>query len=104
SENGPKRVLQARLRVICSRGTRRRLKGLNGRWGKEQPRLKLNTIKIEADNQEGDDSPGQSKGEHVAHVMSGDAPSRFSRGFDRRDILLIGHHDNPLAPAKPGFT
>ena len=58
--------------------------------GKEQPRLKLNTIKIEADNQEGDDDPGQSKGEHVAHVMSGDAPSRFSRGFDRRNILLIG--------------
>jgi hypothetical protein len=28
--------------------------------------------------------------------MSCDAPSRFSRGFDCRDILLIGHHDNPM--------
>ena len=59
---------------------------------------------------------GQSKGEHVAHVMSGDAPSRFCRRFDRGDILLIGHHDNPmganigvaaldtLAPTRPSLA
>jgi hypothetical protein len=68
-----------------------------------QARLKLNTIKVQANNQEGDDNPCQSKGEHVAHVMSCDAPSRFSRGFDCRDILLIGHHDNPMG-ANIGVT
>jgi hypothetical protein len=63
-----------------------------------EAQLKLHTIKVEANNQERDDNPSQSKGEHVAHIMSRHAPSRFSRGFDCRDILMIGHVDNGLAP------
>ena len=59
-------------------------------------RLKLYTVKVEGNNQEGDDDSSQSKGEHVAHVMSRYAPSRFSRGFDCRDILVIGHPGNPM--------
>ena len=81
-----------------------------------QARVKLNTIKVQANNQEGDDNPCQSKGEHVAHVMSCDAPSRFSRGSDCRDILVIGHPCNPmgidigvaaldtLAPTRPSLA
>ena len=37
------------------------------------PPLKPNTKKVEANNQEGDDNPCQSKGEHIAHIMSRDA-------------------------------
>ena len=59
-----------------------------------EAQLKLHTIKVEANNQERDDNPSQSKGEHVAHIMSRHAPSRFSRGFDCRDIRMIGHVDN----------
>jgi hypothetical protein len=36
-------------------------------------RLKPNTKKVEANNQERDDNPCHSKGEHVAHIMSRDA-------------------------------
>jgi hypothetical protein len=50
-----------------------------------------NTKKIEGNKQEADDNPCQAKGEHVAHVMSGDARSRFSRRFNCRLILLMGH-------------
>ena len=31
-----------------------------------------------------------------SHVMSRYAPSRFSRGFDCRDILVIGHPGNRM--------
>ena len=61
-----------------------------------EAQLKLHTIKVEANNQERDDNPSQSKGEHVAHNMSRHAPSRFSRGFDCRDILVIGHPGNRM--------
>jgi hypothetical protein len=67
-----------------------------------EAQLKLHTIKVEANNQEGDDNPSQSKGEDVAHVMSRHAPSRFSRGFDCGDILMIGHPGNPWPRQRTG--
>jgi hypothetical protein len=70
--------------------------GMDRGWLAGDARLKLHTIKVEANDQEGDDNPSQSKGEHVAHVMSRHAPSRFSRGFDCRYVLLIGHNENPM--------
>ena len=66
------------------------------RWLNGRRRLKLHTVKVEGNNQEGDDNSSQSKGEHVAHVMSRYAPSRFSRGFDCRDILVSGHPGNRM--------
>ena len=57
-------------------------------------RLKLNVIKIERNNQERDDNPGNSKGEHVAHVLPCDAASSFRRSFNRRGIFLVGHNLN----------